>query len=178
MQLNPLSKSSRLKNDPPCPQIIFISALILPLDCFSSPVLDNFLLSLLPPPNFSALSALLQKKKKKKPRLIPGTQIHLPHFLLEAGDSGPIEKESTGCLTPVLNLSGDFSTAGGGRRDPLQPEAVFSSSCLLDLLRPELGTPLSQDTRPSRILITLNYVLATSCTASHRGEGAHVQIEL
>lgn len=55
VQLNPLSKSSHLKNTPPCPQIIFISALILPLDCFSSLVLDNFLLSLLPPPNFSGV---------------------------------------------------------------------------------------------------------------------------
>lgn len=74
----------------------------------------------LPLPRFSALSALLWKEL----HFILGTWIHLLHFLLEAGDSSPTEKGTTGCLTPALNPSEEFS-CGCGREGRALPVLCF-----------------------------------------------------
>lgn len=117
MQWNPFRQELSLKHNAPSSEIMFISTLIsLPLSCSSSLALpDNFLLSRLPSSQFLCFVS----SSPEKPRLTPGARIHLPHFLLEASESSPLEKATREPLTLTQNLSAFFPRGCGREGDTL-----------------------------------------------------------
>jgi hypothetical protein len=152
VQLNPFSKSSLAKATLHPEELSYPESLVLP------DLLDKLLLSLSPTYPQGQLCFASSSKERAS---FNNYRIHSPHC--------PINKATTGCLAQHW-ISHVFSLVAVGEEGPPQPEAVFPSSYLLGLLRAGLGTPLSQDTQSSWILIILYYVLVTGGIAADKRE--------